>query len=340
MALAHAHHLAVTAEELVEQNNFADAAAHFEQASEHYVKAALTAHDHESLHALRMLALAHSQRSHEMRCRIHANLALEEQEQEQNQRTQTQILPLSQNFAPQSTIDQHQTQQPTTTTTTTTSSNTTHQTSHQEETQSPYGSHALHLACAHLRSTIEAINFSAEELVAADLHHFFQPTEDNTYQSNPTVGLCARGLAGAINDSVCGMVAPTTQSSNNASAAMRTLVGATGEHGQQMSALAAENALLRPRVSELQSAIANVQRRATEQVRLARKALAILTELHSTPRVDVSAAVAAELQTMRLQLETSHETKRMQAEQLRKYERRWAQLKASARRKQMLKEQI
>ena len=43
---------------------------------------------------------------------------------------------------------------------------------------------------------------------------------------------------------------------------------------------------------------------------------------------------AAEIADLRSQLEAAHAVRRQQGEQVRKYEQRWAQLKASARRKQ------
>ena len=112
----------------------------------------------------------------------------------------------------------------------------------------------------------------------------------------------------------------------------------TGTHLAQLalenSRLASENAALRQRASELGAIFAKVQRRAADQQRLARKALSALREVHSTPRPDLPADAAKEVADLRRQLEAAHAARRQQAELVRKYETRWAQLKASARRKQ------
>ena len=56
-------------------------------------------------------------------------------------------------------------------------------------------------------------------------------------------------------------------------------------------------------------------------------------------RPDLAPPAAAEIKSLRAQLEAAHAAQRQQAEVVRKYESRWAQLKASARRKQQLKDQ-
>mmetsp|Transcript_30848 Transcript_30848/g.64996 ORF Transcript_30848/g.64996 Transcript_30848/m.64996 type:complete len:229 (+) Transcript_30848:424-1110(+) len=108
---------------------------------------------------------------------------------------------------------------------------------------------------------------------------------------------------------------------------------------QQVSHLAAENATLKQRVTELQAALVKVQRRAKEQLRLSKKALAALRDVQAVPRPELLPTAAAEIKALRQQLDELHATRRQQAEQVRKYEQRWAQLKASARRRQQLKEQ-
>ena len=133
------------------------------------------------------------------------------------------------------------------------------------------------------------------------------------------------GLVRGLNDSVC--LAPGSRLSTQADLA-----------------LGAENALLRQRNSELYTALATertaVQRRAKEQIRLSRKALRALKELSATSRTDVPGVVEEELASLRRQLDDNFEERCSMAEQLRKYERRWEHLKASARRKQMLKDAV
>lgn len=98
--------------------------------------------------------------------------------------------------------------------------------------------------------------------------------------------------------------------------------------------LARENAMLRQRATEVQGVLAKAQRRAADQQRLVRKALSALREVHAAPRPELAANAATEIADLRRQLEAAHTAKRQQAELVRKYEQRWAQLKASARRKQ------
>ena len=113
-------------------------------------------------------------------------------------------------------------------------------------------------------------------------------------------------------------------------------------HQQRTAALAAENqrlmrenATLRQQGSEMHAALGKVQRRAAEQLRLAKKALAALREVQAAPRPQLlPEAESKEIADLRGQLEQAHAVRRQQAEQVRKYEQRWAQLKASARRKQ------
>jgi hypothetical protein len=107
----------------------------------------------------------------------------------------------------------------------------------------------------------------------------------------------------------------------------------------QVAALVAEKAALKQRCAEMQAALAKVQRRGAEQLRLAKKSLAAVREVQAAPRPDLSPAAAAEVRTLRAQLDAAHAAQRAQSALVRKYESRWAQLKASARRKQVLKEQ-
>ena len=97
--------------------------------------------------------------------------------------------------------------------------------------------------------------------------------------------------------------------------------------------LTRENAALRKSASDFSAVFAKAQRRCTDQQRLARKALSALREVHATPRPELQESAAREIADLRKQLEGAHAARRQQAELVRKYEQRWAQLKASARRK-------
>lgn len=98
--------------------------------------------------------------------------------------------------------------------------------------------------------------------------------------------------------------------------------------------LARENAALRHQVSELNFAFGKALRKAEEQRRLARKAVSTLREVHALPRADLTPEAARELTDLRRQLETAYGIRRRLEERVRKYESRWEELKASARRKQ------
>ena len=68
--LEQAHQLVQEGEDLYEEGRLSSAAQRFESAAEYYVRATLSTGDTESLQNLRLLALAHSQRAHEIVCRM------------------------------------------------------------------------------------------------------------------------------------------------------------------------------------------------------------------------------------------------------------------------------
>lgn len=118
---------------------------------------------------------------------------------------------------------------------------------------------------------------------------------------------------------------------DGASSEMRTrMVGLTAERDR----LHRENVSLRQTSSEMLAVFVKARSRAADQQRLARKALSALREVHGVPRPELPADAAREIADLRSQLERAHAARRQQAELVRKYEQRWAQLKASARRKQ------
>ena len=140
------------------------------------------------------------------------------------------------------------------------------------------------------------------------------------------IGASASGAAGAsVSASVDG--SPDGGSADGLRASLAALAVENGR-------LSRENAAIRQRASEHAAIFAKAQRRAADQHRLARKALAALREVHATPRPELDPTAAKEIVDLRRQLEAAHTARRQQAELVRKYELRWAQLKASARRKQ------
>ena len=65
-----AHRLASEGEDLYEEGRLGSAAQRFEAAAEQYVRATLHTSDTESIQSLRQLAIAHTQRAHEIVCRM------------------------------------------------------------------------------------------------------------------------------------------------------------------------------------------------------------------------------------------------------------------------------
>ena len=65
-----AHKLASEGEDFYEESNLEAAAQRFEAAAEQYVRATLCTSDTESLQSLRLLAISHTQRAHEIVCRM------------------------------------------------------------------------------------------------------------------------------------------------------------------------------------------------------------------------------------------------------------------------------
>ena len=65
-----AHKLASEGEDFYEESNLEAAAQRFEVAAEQYVRATLCTSDTESLQSLRLLAISHTQRAHEIVCRM------------------------------------------------------------------------------------------------------------------------------------------------------------------------------------------------------------------------------------------------------------------------------
>uniref|UniRef100_A0A6S9TUF3 Uncharacterized protein n=3 Tax=Chrysotila carterae TaxID=13221 RepID=A0A6S9TUF3_CHRCT len=304
--LLRAHALAVEAEDLFEEGRWKQAAQSFELAAEHYVKATLSTSDVGSLQSLRELALAHLQRAHELKCRYCLHATYAKREEGNNGGTTTT----------------------------------------KGDSPAPAASAALTRLGSQLITTLEALQFGAEELACTEL---LLPS------ANPSTGMRTSTM---LSDSYCVVPGMPPPGAARDAAACCHPCGATSEvHGsemllgsrsahevfqaqrQQVSHLAAENATLKQRVTELQAALVKVQRRAKEQLRLSKKALAALRDVQAVPRPELLPTAAAEIKALRQQLDELHATRRQQAEQVRKYEQRWAQLKASARRRQQLKEQ-
>lgn len=84
---------------------------------------------------------------------------------------------------------------------------------------------------------------------------------------------------------------------------------------------------------QVQAVLQKAQRRSADVQRLVRKALKAIEEARATPRPDLPSDTAAEIDSLRRQIKEAHETRRKEADLVRKYEQRWAELKASARKK-------
>ncbi len=360
--LVAAHALAVEAEELYEEGRWKRAADRFEAASEQYVRATLCTADADSLQSLRLLALAHSQRAHELRCRLVLHDALKEG---------------GPTASPTAEKDDDG--------------------SARAPAAAAASNPALSRLGSQLISTLESLSLGAEELSCIDLLHAFTPAPRSSAIGSSAISsgslrchspTCARSSvqrsAGAfLSDSYC-VVPGACGSPINA---RRDVLRASGPVvspvsspmppanptpaesqlaalRQQLAVASAENAAHKARANEMQAMLGKVQRRAAEQVRaqaasspprvppaplptppparqlrLSKKALTMLHEVQAIPRADLSPQAATEVRHLRQQLEQAHSARRQQAEVVRKYEQRWAQLKASARRKQAQQQQ-
>ena len=115
-----------------------------------------------------------------------------------------------------------------------------------------------------------------------------------------------------------------------------SLRAALSQMSLEQTRLTRENATLKQRNNELSAILGKAQRQAADQQRLARKALTALREAQAKPRPELTADAAKEIRDLYKQLNNAHNKQRQQGELVKKYEQRWAQLKASARKKQAL----
>ena len=360
-----ANGFAIEAEEAYEEGRWKLAADRFEEAAEAYVQATLLTSDTTALQALRQLALSHSQRAHELKClfklhSLHAGGSPEAATRSGG--SAAEPLPAGPSAAVPS-VGTSATKGAHTSTTPQEAadvsrgggeparlsrSDVTPTVGSRDETSA-----ALLRLGSTLLGTLETIRFGAEELVGCEL------------VLPPTLGGGSGGAASVMNDSYC-MVTPNAAasvasvSSFGPSSPLTTglegqwdgpaFLAAAGDdemHAalassrQKASQLASENerlrrevASLRLRTTEFSTTLVRAERRAHDQLRLVRRAIASLREINQTPRLDVPEDAAAEIRELRSQLEDSHKARRQQADHLRKYEQRWKQLKASARQKQ------
>lgn len=345
--LEQAHRLAQEGEDLYEEGRLSSAAQRFESAAEHYVRATLSTGDSESLQSLRLLALSHSQRAHEIVCRMRLHDA---------QLEDPRITPSgSRSWA---------------------KSDGSGAASGAADASSAASAALLPRLGSQLISTLEALQFGAEELLCIEM---LMPTVSASSLRGSQFGGSSGAGGGGLLDSFCvvpSQAAMPTQGRGGGSGSSSIGGGSTGgggaaagsgagglvgsvgglqacpeggggacgpvAHQQRTAAIAAENqrlmrenATLRQQGAEMHAALGKVQRRAAEQLRLAKKALAALHEVQAAPRPQLlPEAESKEIADLRSQLEQAHAVRRQQAEQVRKYEQRWAQLKASARRKQ------
>ena len=334
--LLHAHKLAAEAEDLYEAGHLAPAAQRFEAAAEQYVRATLGTADTDSLQDLRLLAIAHSQRAHELRCRLqlHDAQVAASESQQLGRAASSQVAAAAADPAASAVA-----------------------------AASGVGADAaLSRLGSQLIGTLEALRLGAEELQHVEL--LLPPAAAGAAAalrgSNLGGSFCvvpsgAPGMSSAASSSVVvggtgggGGGPPSASIAHGGGGAARA--GMAAAHAQQQlvanlqqrvatlgaenGRLAREGAALRQAASDMQAALAKVQRRAAEQARLSKKALAVLREVHAAPRADLADAAAQEVASLRAQLEAAHGAHRQQAALVLKYEQRWAQLKASARRKQ------
>lgn len=318
--LVAAHALAVEAEELYGEGRWKRAADRFEAASEQYVRATLVTADADSLQSLRLLALAHSQRAHELRCRLVLHDALKEG---------------GPTAAPVAERDDDG--------------------SSRAPAAAAASNPALSRLGSQLISTLESLSLGAEELSCIDLLHVATPAPRSSAIASSAIssgaflsdsycvipGACGspvtarRDVLGASGPVVSPVSSPMHPPAANPTPAESQLVALR----QQLAVASAESAAHKARASEMQAMLGKVQRRAAEQLRLSKKALTMLHEVQAVPREDLSPQAATEVRHLRQQLEQAHSARRQQAEVVRKYEQRWAQLKASARRKQAQQQQ-
>ena len=354
--LSAANRLAAAAEECYEEGRWALAVEKFEAASEAYVCATLHTSDTKCVQALRMLALSHAQRAHETRLRInlqhglHANFGGSKAGGNGAAAADAADAALRPRSA---SSDQAK------------ASGSGSGTAVSGEALEVY--RALARLSSQLISTHEELRFGAEELVrllsasgpvcsngtpssagaisGSTLLHSFcvVSSQRGTSAAGSTT---APPLPGSqtLQQSVMG-ASPITALSLAGSAEARSAAGSLESEGidgrasiaqltAENSRLSRENHAFRLKVSEMQAVLAKAQRRAADQLRLVRRALSALREVHGAPRPELAADTAAEIADLRRQLEGAHTVRRQQAELVRKYEQRWAQLKASARRKQ------
>mmetsp|Transcript_25070 Transcript_25070/g.50898 ORF Transcript_25070/g.50898 Transcript_25070/m.50898 type:complete len:362 (+) Transcript_25070:78-1163(+) len=322
-----AHRLASEGEDFYEEGRLGSAAQRFEAAAEQYVRATLCTSDTESLQSLRLLAISHTQRAHEIVCRMRLHDA---------QLADPRITPSgSRSWAKAEAGGAG---------------------SGAEAGSAVASAALLPRLGSQLISSLEALHFGAEELLCIEL---LMPTVSASSMRGSQLGGGASGAGGGLLDSF--YVVPSQPGMLNHGRSVSALGGSAGgsepggseaggqaalqalqaPHTQRVAALAAENlrltrenATLRQQGAEMHAALGKVQRRAAEQLRLSKKALAALQEVQAAPRPQLPPSSAQEIADLRSQLEAAHAVRRQQAEQVRKYEQRWAQLKASARRKQ------
>ena len=331
-ALELAHRLASEGEDFYEEANLEAAAQRFEAAAEQYVRATLCTGDTESLQSLRLLAISHTQRAHEIVCRMRLHDA--------------QLA--DPRFTPSGGRSWAKAEAGGTSV---------------EAGGAEASTALLPRLGSQLISSLEALHFGAEELLCIEM---LMPTVSASSMRGSQLGGGASGAGGGLLDSF--YVVPSQPGMLNHGRGVGALGGSvagsepgdclpagasreTGGHAslqalqaphtQRAAALTAENlrltrenATLRQQGAEMHAALGKVQRRAAEQLRLSKKALSALQEVQAAPRPQLPASSAQEIADLRSQLEAAHAVRRQQAEQVRKYEQRWAQLKASARRKQ------
>ena len=395
-AIKRAHRLAEAAEQQYEEGRWTQAVAQFEAASDAYVSATLATTDTDNVQNLRLLALSHLHRAHELKLRMRLHGVQAASESEADAAAQAAAAAPKSGDGKQAALGDQKS-----------GGGGGDAVSHGV---SPEASSAMARLGSQLISTFEEMRFGADDIarILLPVNSPISPMASGGMGASAMgSGLYNKGAKQQLIASFCvvpphphaagagtaGMLAAqlvTSQAlqqssvlsgaqllapasgggsggvgsgvSDEAGGSQPRLVhasallerqpsrgeGAEGEGSLRASLaqlavengrLARENAALRQRSSELSAVFGKAQRRAADQQRLARKALTALREVHAVPRPEVPPDASKEIADLRRQLETAHTARRQQAELVRKYEQRWAQLKASARKKQQAQAQ-
>ena len=366
--LAWAHRLASSAEELHEHGKFGQAATHFEAASDAYISATLDTSDTHNMQSLRLLASAHANRAHELRLRMRlhgvraaagdanadgtAQSTPQAVRQPQAEDTAvagsafaqvaSQLISTNEElrFGADELVRLLLTAglvQP----------------SGASQQQAIGGSGGMSSSTILNKTGTKGAQLIDSFLVTPPLHAYagaaasssnggasflatsqaLQPPPQQTQPAFAITSASSRGGGGGAGSSAANSGGGVNATSEDGPESLRA---ALSQMSLEQTRLTRENATLKQRNNELSAILGKAQRRAADQQRLARKALTALREAQAKPRPELTADAAKEIRDLYKQLNNAHNKQRQQGELVKKYEQRWAQLKASARKKQAL----